>query len=302
MTADLACAGPAFVDMTLAGLEAIPAPGEERHARDLVRTPGGVAITARGAVRLRLEAVLVSPIGNDADGTFLRTELARAGVRWAGREAARTAVTVVMPTAGERAMATYDPMEDVGAHELAAVDAAGVVIGLDHVSLAPAGARVYATVGHAEARAGAIPKALGRARSLILNSREAQLLTGRDDPEAAALALAERTPCAVVTCGADGAVAAAGGRIVRAPGVPAHAVDTTGAGDLFVAAYAWADLMELPLEDRLRWAVLYAALSVGVVSGWAGAASLDDLLRLGEEHGLAPPARSASRSSTRRKP
>src|SRR3954454_23324914 len=55
------------------------------------------------------------------DGHYLRAELAAEGVRWAGREVARTAVTVVMPTDDDRAMATFDPGDQVTAGELAAV-------------------------------------------------------------------------------------------------------------------------------------------------------------------------------------
>ena len=52
-----------------------------------------------------------------------------------------------------------------------------------------------------------------------------------------------------------------------------HSVDTTGAGDLFVAAWAWGDAMGLDVDDTLRWAALYAALSVRVPTGAGGATS-----------------------------
>jgi sugar/nucleoside kinase (ribokinase family) len=56
---DIACAEPAFLDLTMAGLEAIPRPGEERLAKDFLRSPGGGAITAVGAARLGLSSSLV---------------------------------------------------------------------------------------------------------------------------------------------------------------------------------------------------------------------------------------------------
>ena len=61
MSVDLACADPAFLDLTFDGLEAIPLPGEERLANDFLRSPGGGAITAIGAARLGLSSSLVSP-------------------------------------------------------------------------------------------------------------------------------------------------------------------------------------------------------------------------------------------------
>jgi len=290
---DLACGELAFLDLTFAGLDALPRRGEERHAHDLLRSPGGGAITAIGAARLGLTTVLVSPIGGDAEGDFLRAALAAEGVRWAGRTVARSAVTAVLPAEGERTMATFDPGEEVTAAELAAVAPAAVVLSLPRLPLAPEGAAVYATVGDAEARDGAAATSeLDDARALIVNEREAELLTGEPDAGTAARRLAERTPCAVVTIGAAGALAAAGDELVRAPGHPSIvAVDTTGAGDLFTAAYVWADRLGASLQERLTWAVLYAALSVRVPTAVGGAVTQSALAEAGAQHGLAPPAR-----------
>jgi sugar/nucleoside kinase (ribokinase family) len=305
VSVDLACGELAFVDLTFAQLDALPGPGEERHARDFLRSPGGAAITAIGAARLGLETVLASPIGADAEGGELRAALAAEGVRWAGREVRRTAVTAVLPVDGERAMATFEPGEQVHADELAAVAPRAVVLSLPRLALAPAGAALYATVGDADAQADGAGRSTGleAARALLVNEREARLLTGDADPREAARRLAERTPCVVVTRGAEGALAVEGGELVEAPGVAVDAVDTTGAGDLFTAAYVWADLRGAPLEARLRWAGLYAALSVRVATGTAGAAHLEELAQAGERHGLgAMPGRPRSVPTSRRVP
>jgi sugar/nucleoside kinase (ribokinase family) len=292
MSVDVACGELAFMDLTFEGLDGLPGAGEERHARDFHRSPGGAAIVAIGAARLGLSSAVCSPIGADADGKLLRHALAAERVRWAGREVARTAVTAVLPSHGERAMATFDPGEQVTADELAAVAPHAVVLSLPRIALAPSGAALYATVGDAEARAEAAdPTApLERARALIVNEREACVMTRIADAEGAARRLAERTQTVVVTLGARGALALADGQLVRAPGVDAQVVDTTGAGDLFTAAYVWADRLGATLEDRLRWAVLYAAMSVRVATAVAGAASRAALEAAGARLGLAPPA------------
>ena len=149
-----------------------------------------------------------------------------------------------MPSDGDRAMATFDPGEGVTAEELAAVEPRAVVLSIPRLPLAPAGARVYVSIGDVDARAlagGELPAELSTARALLVNEREARLLTGLADTEAAATALAASTPVAIVTLGEDGALAASADGIVRVPGVAVEAVDTTGAGDLFAAAYVWAD-------------------------------------------------------------
>jgi ribokinase len=296
-TVDIACAEPAFLDLTMVGLDAIPGPGEERLATDFLRSPGGGAITAVGAARLGLSSSLVSPLGDDPVGILLRSLLADDGVRWSGRLVDRSPVTVIMPSDGDRAMATYDPGESVTAAELAAVEPRAVVLSIPRLALAPAGARVYVTVGDVDARAlsGAeLPAELAGARALLVNEREARLLTGLRDPEAAVQALAALTPLAIVTLGSEGAVAAGVDGVVRVPGVAVEAVDTTGAGDLFAAAYVWADHWGAGLTERLRWAVLYASLSVRVATAVAGAVTLRALLEEGAEQGLTSPVRQPS--------
>jgi sugar/nucleoside kinase (ribokinase family) len=102
------------------------------------------------------------------------------------------------------------------------------------------------------------------------------------------------TPLAIVTLGREGAVAAGVDGTVRVPGVEVEAVDTTGAGDLFAAAYVWADHWGVALTERLRWAVLYASLSVRVATAVAGALTLRALLEEGAEQGLTSPVRQPS--------
>lgn len=296
MTAvDLVCGDAAFVDLTFLGLDALPAPGEERHARELLRSPGGAATVAIGAARLGLSAALAHPLGADAEGDFVRGVLAQEGVRVNDRQVERTAVTAVMPYAGERAMATFDPEPELRAHDVAQFCPRAVVLSLPRVACAPADAWLYATAGDAEARAGALPERLAGARALVVNAREAGLLTGLAEPEAAARALAERVPRVVVTLGAGGALSAAGEEVARVDGVAVEPVaDTTGAGDLFTAAYVWSDLAGGSPEDSLRWACLAAALSVRVPTAVAGAQTLEELAAAGADRGLAVPAQPSS--------
>ena len=60
-------------------------------------------------------------------------------------------------------------------------------------------------------------------------------------------------------------------------------------GDLLVAAYIWADQLGVSPSDRLRWAVIYATLSVATPTAVAGAASLQRLLEEGARAGMSAP-------------
>ena len=126
------------------------------------------------------------------------------------------------------------------------------------------------TCGDDDARAFAqrIPNRLAGARALFVNRREACVLTGADTPEDAARLLAEVAETVVVTLGPDGAFGMVEGEAVSVAGEPTgRVVDATGAGDLFAAAYTWADLLGAEPEARMRWANLYAALSVTAPDG-----------------------------------
>jgi sugar/nucleoside kinase (ribokinase family) len=278
---DVACIGPAFLDLTFEGLDELPGPGQERHARELYATPGGAAITALGLARLGLRAALLAPLGHDVAGRTVRAMIEREGVLCAGPESERTPVTVVLPLGEERAMVTYEPPAPADPEALERLRPRAVVADLDRLRDVSADMRVYAVVADREAAlfAKALPRWIGRARALLANRDEAATLSGERTPEAAALALAERVPTAVVTCGADGAVGAAGGALHTVPAPPVEARDTTGAGDLFTAAYVWADLQGLAVGERLRRAVVYATLSVRTATGAGSAATLRELER-----------------------
>jgi sugar/nucleoside kinase (ribokinase family) len=279
VTVDVVCTGTVFLDLTFEGLDELPGPGEERFARELHETPGGMAITAIGLARLGLRPALVGSLGRDVAGRRLRELLELEGVVCAGPEAERNAVTVVLPLGGERAMVTYEPPSSLDPGLIGRLAPRAVVTDLDGLRDVSGDVERYAVVGDdgATRYAQALPPELGRARALVVNRAEAMRLSGEATPESAALELAEHVPTAVVTCGADGAVAAHDGELVTAPAARVEARDTTGAGDLFTAAYVFGDLGGLPLPERLRRAVVYATLSVQKATGARSAATLDEL-------------------------
>jgi sugar/nucleoside kinase (ribokinase family) len=291
MSIDLAVVTPAYLDYTFVGLESLPGPGEERFAGDMLRSPGGGAITAVGARRLGLNTALVAPLGDDLAGRFVRRALEAEGVAVGEPRGSRTPTTVVMPVGGERSMVTVDPGVRARAADLDALSPRAIAATLEQINLLPADACVFLTCGDDDARAfaGRLPRVSRKLRALIVNRREAGVLTGAASAEEAAARLAEVAETAVVTLGPDGAVAVIDDRPITVEGVnDGPVVDTTGAGDLFAAALAWADLLGAEPDVALAWANLYAGMSVGAHTGIGGAVDRERLIAEGERRGLPP--------------
>ena len=102
---------------------------------------------------------------------------------------------------------------------------------------------------------------------LFPNAEEAAILAGSDDPETQCARLAARYPLVVVKRGAVGCEAAAGTRRWRVPAPHVEAIDTTGAGDAFVAAFLASRLAGADIEPALERAATAGALASTVVGG-----------------------------------
>jgi len=102
---------------------------------------------------------------------------------------------------------------------------------------------------------------------LFPNAEEAAILAGSDDPEAQCARLAALYPLAVIKRGAAGCEAAAGDKRWRALAPKVEAVDTTGAGDAFVAAFLSQRLAGAEIEAALERAAAAGALASTLVGG-----------------------------------
>jgi sulfofructose kinase len=83
-----------------------------------------------------------------------------------------------------------------------------------------------------------------------------------------------------VTLGPGGAMMLAGDKFIYEPAFEITAVDTTGAGDVFRAAFIYALLNGYRPHDQLRFANAAAAVSCTRAGAMAGVPSLDDVARL----------------------
>ncbi len=127
----------------------------------------------------------------------------------------------------------------------------------------PAGTR---TAGATETIAG-VREALGHVDLFLPNLDEAAVITGEQDPLAAARALQQDGPSLVVVkCGADGSVAVDGEHVATTRATKVDVVDAVGAGDAFDAAFLFAHLSGWALEPALAFGSAAAGIHVSRAS------------------------------------
>lgn len=289
---DVFMQGTTFFDMVLTGLPSQPTPGTEIHAEGMGSCPGGIANLAIAASRLGLRTGLASTFGDDVYGDFLWRTLEQEGVELShSRRVAdwHSPVTVSLAVQRDRAMVTHAHQSPISISELVGEPPATRV---GFVSLAESGepwlakatangAKLFGDVGwdpsgqwHPDELTG-----LGSLYAFMPNSTEAMSYTRTEDPRAALLDLAELVPVVVVTCGGQGSIGidSITSEEEWVPSLPVNAVDATGAGDVFDAAFILGTLREWPLRNRMAFANLCAALSVQQVGGSLAAPGWGDL-------------------------
>ncbi len=255
-------------------------PGETLAAESFAMHPGGKgANQALAAKRAGAQVALFGAVGSDAFATPALALLRAGGVDVAG----------VRVTAGSTGIALIE-VEATGENRIVIVAGANARVDANDVRddvLGPAtvvvlqqeipaaanlalatraratGARVVLNAAPARA---VEPALLGLVDILIVNATEMRALAAASDLPAGPAAFATAFPrrhggTAIVTLGADGAVAAGPGAgcSLRAP--PVAAVDSTGAGDAFVGALAAALDRGMPLPAALAWGVAAGSLA-----------------------------------------
>jgi sugar/nucleoside kinase (ribokinase family) len=131
-------------------------------------------------------------------------------------------------------------------------------------SAVPDGVVVFADPGPlvADIPAATLDAVLARCDWWSCNRREGMLLTGSDDPVAAARQLLSRTRAVLVRMGPRGCVVATGEEVVTVPAPPVDMVDSTGAGDAHAGVFLAGLAAGLDPVAAARRANAAAALAV----------------------------------------
>lgn len=253
--------GSVNLDLVATG-QRLPAPGETVTGATLARHPGGKgANQALAARRLGARVALLARVGADTAADEALALLKAAGVDLSGlsidAQAATGVALIAVADSGENQIIVAPGANaSLGPQLIPDLDADAVICQLElpveTVAKAAAQTRGLLCLNLAPARS-MPPQPLRRANLLVVNDTEAAFYGE---------ALQDLPALIAVTHGSRGAELRRNGKVIAtAAPPPVRAMDSTGAGDAFVAALTLALLEQREPAEALRFACAAGALA-----------------------------------------
>jgi len=306
MAETVLCTGIAVADVIIRPVKGLPEEGKLLLVDEIELHAGGCAVnTAIGLARLGVKVGVSGRVGQDGFGVFLKERLAVEGVDTTGLRVVpgeRTSATAVMVSPkGERSFLHF-----LGANQQYGVEDFDLgllksyrILHLAGLLLMPAfDGEPAALIMRKAKEAGLITsldtawdstgrwlKAVGPLlphTDLFLPSlEEAKMLSGLKGPEEIARFFLEAgVKTVALKMGSEGSYfKSSTGDEGYVPVFPVKAVDTTGAGDAFVAGFLAGYLFGWPLNKVVRLANAVGGLAVSKMGATAGIKSLPETLR-----------------------
>ena len=260
---------------------------------------GQVATTLAACASLGLRPAYVGTFGSDEDGARIRDAMTGARIdvsRSIMRDAPnRHAVILVDERNGDRTVVWQrDPRLELRIEEIP-IDLVtkARLVHVDDLDEEASVAAARIAVGAGTPVTSDVDRATNRTFELmalstvpIFSTHVPTALTGEDDPERALRALRRsHAGWLCVTLGSKGAMLLEGDRLHHVPAFVVEAVDTTGAGDVFRAAFIYALLQQQSPADILRFAAAAAAVACTREGAMTSVPALTDVERI---MGVAP--------------
>jgi sulfofructose kinase len=296
---------PSVVDIVGVGLNAtdtiirlphFPAFNSKVEFRVSEILPGGqVATAATACARWGLKARYVGKIGDDSSGLLQRDEMRKAGIEahWIvvpDCQSQSSFILVDEPTGERTVLWKRDPRlellpsdlhrEWISGARLLHVDGHDCAGATEAARWAQeAGIPVTADLDN---RYPGVEVLLEHVDYAITSREFPARLTGEDDLFVSLPAMASRFGCRLTaaTLGADGVLAWDRSRFHYSPAFELKPVDTTGAGDVFHAAFAYALLRGDGLPRSLEFSCAAAGLACKGIGARGGIASLEEIEEL----------------------
>ncbi len=299
--------GSLNIDLVLK-VSALPSRGETVAADSLNVVPGGKgANQAVAAVRLGTCVSMIGRVGKDSYGEILLSNMRRAGVDVshvvADPELPTGTALITVDATGANTIVVYqgvnircspedvDASRDVIAGSQALVTQLEIPLETVERALQVARAQSVMTVLNPAPARKLSRNLLGTVDVLIPNEVEASLLSGvhvsgPDSAIEAAIMLSREGPRRViVTLGEQGAVFHGPEGTFHVPAFKVRAVDTTAAGDAFIAAFVAAWVEGASADASLRHACMAGALATTKIGAQPSLPSLEEVRRMLERDG-----------------
>jgi ribokinase len=305
---DIVVVGSLNMDLVVK-VEHMPAPGETIAGGDLHTIPGGKGGNqAAAAARLGAKVAMIGKVGQDAFGPRLLTALNEAGVDTASvkieADTATGTAVIIVNEKGENSIVispgANGKVSPADIDQLENVLAGAKIILLQHeIPLATVhhviemAARHHVTVILNPAPAESVPQAIySKIDYFIPNETESRILTGIEVTD---LASAEKAAHkfmefgaknVIITLGEKGALLVTPNGSTHVPSRKVKVVDTTAAGDAFIAGLANALVKGLPQVEAVRYACCAGALTVtrfGAQTSLPSEAEVDEFFKLAVE-------------------
>ncbi len=290
---DLLVIGDVNADLVLRGEDPVPVFGQVEKLVDfgLLTVGGSASITACGTSRLGLRTACIGVLGEDALGSFMRSELRERGVDTSScvcDPGGRTGITVVLATPGTADRAIITALGTAGALTAARVsrDLVGrsrhlhcsgyflqplLQVGLEGLFREARSLGLTCSLDPNWDPSGTwdhgLAGVLDQCDLFFPNQAEALRISGADDLDAALDRLGRGPATVAVKMGAQGACVRQGPRTLRASAPHTEVVDSTGAGDSFAAGYLSGFINGWDAERCLSLAVACGSLSTRGVGG-----------------------------------
>lgn len=255
-SASIGVVGSANADV-IVHCHTLPRPGETILGSDLLLVPGGKgANQACAAAALGGAVEFIGAVGNDGNGELLRQSFAKHGVE-----------TNYLHESSQPTGTALIAVEDSGENLIVVAPGANDDVNVDSVDWT----KFDVVIAQMEIRPEVVLRTAKFAQKFILNAAPISEVSDEliaecdvlivNETEAQSINL-NRVPYSVVTYGKNGAACFEfGTELVRAAAPRVEAVDTVGAGDTFVAAFALRFALGESPAECLHYAVVAGALA-----------------------------------------
>lgn len=303
----VAGAGKTNVDLLYSGMPRVPQEGEEIYAKAFsLQLGGGPPATLINLGRLNVPAHIQTFLGQDLFSRFAREEFVKHGVQpenllaetdhlEESDEVQAINLTSAVITKRDRAFISYSGRADIKEEHIHQVVRAslGARVVLMQTEFLPAyapikqtGATLVFDTGWTEdMHLSNMKDILSLADYYTPNEPEALRLTGESSPGKAARALSAFFKQAIVKLGADGVLLYENGRETHVKAIPdTRAVDTTGAGDAFLAGFVYGLYHHAPINQALLYGNITGAACVEGIGCLSSYVTEEELLEKARKH------------------